>query len=427
MIFLGNLIYIAIGILFQIEITKTFFFGGEHTTTFINDKLYIIGNDAASKRELILYLDVSVSFDTNELKWNDLTNIIKNNIVPPNLDSASIKGGENNNTLFLIGGVSELNTTAPGFTSMAPVYAFDTQSNSWSIPQLVGIPPTEITGISNIVPTVDYNGLVYLFGGLTFFDATVVNDLFILNTINFSLKKASSINAPSARIDYGVVFLPNKKIIYMGGTDGFQTKFAPETVYLYDTINDIWTTKTTYGLIPGNRDSFTTVLGLDGQRVILFGGNAVESDNSIHVLDINNFFWYVPKVSGKIPSSRFNHKAVIIDKYMVVTFGNGYTQANESDILLLDISNNDEYVWTTSFDLNNKNDTTFSTPSASTPSVSNPSGSRSLPQSAIIGIVIGSILVLIILTALTIYLFKLRKFKLGERTKDIPHAIEVVH
>ena len=57
--------------------------------------------------------------------------------------------------------------------------------------------------------------------------------------------------------------------------------------------------------------------------MIIFGGplNEVNSATSLYVLDLNNFNWYIPKVSGKIPSSRSFHKTVLIGKYMVVSFG----------------------------------------------------------------------------------------------------------
>ena len=102
----------------------------EHTAIFINDKLYILGGtippaDVISPSETFLYLDFSIPFNTNKLKWIDLSS---NNIVPPNHSAASIKGGANNNTLFLYGGEG-----LDGYT-MALVYAFDTQSNSWRVP-----------------------------------------------------------------------------------------------------------------------------------------------------------------------------------------------------------------------------------------------------------------------------------------------------
>jgi hypothetical protein len=67
--------------------------------------------------------------------------------------------------------------------------------------------------------------------------------------------------------------------------------------------------------------------GLDGQRIIMFGGTAtlnsdpLAPEDSLYVLNIVNFEWSIPKTSGQIPNSRMFHKANIIDKYMVITFG----------------------------------------------------------------------------------------------------------
>jgi len=65
---------------------------------------------------------------------------------------------------------------------------------------------------------------------------------------------------------------------------------------------------------------------LDGQRVILFGGFENEQENmtpetSLYVLDVNNFNWYIPKITGLIPSGRHFHETVLIRKYMVLSFG----------------------------------------------------------------------------------------------------------
>jgi len=64
-------------------------------------------------------------------------------------------------------------------------------------------------------------------------------------------------------------------------------------------------------------------IGLDGQRVIIYGGTYVNNTEALYVLNINNWEWYIPKISGNnfptvIP---YSHKANIIGKYMVVTFG----------------------------------------------------------------------------------------------------------
>src|SRR5438045_3134787 len=98
--------YIIFGILLQllIEVKSQIIFKPDlrygHTSTFINDKLYILGGSIPpitdkSPKETFLYLDVSVPFNTNELKWHDLSS---NNIVPPHLYATAIKGGENSAT-----------------------------------------------------------------------------------------------------------------------------------------------------------------------------------------------------------------------------------------------------------------------------------------------------------------------------------------
>ena len=49
----------------------------------------------------------------------------------------------------------------------------------------------------------------------------------------------------------------------------------------------------------------------------------LSSADSLYVLDLNNFNWYIPKITGKIPSTRAHQKIVLIGKYMVITFGKG--------------------------------------------------------------------------------------------------------
>ena len=64
---------------------------------------------------------------------------------------------------------------------------------------------------------------------------------------------------------------------------------------------------------------------MDGQRIIIFGGYLSGIDmslnDSLHVLNLTNFEWYIPKISGQIPNSRGWPKANVIGKYMVISFG----------------------------------------------------------------------------------------------------------
>ncbi|UZO07374.1 uncharacterized protein OCT59_027659 [Rhizophagus irregularis] len=207
-----------------------------HTATFIDNKLYIMSgwstNLFKSVKEFF-YLDVSVPFNTQELSWQDLSNI---NMVPPHGFATSAKGGVNNDTLFLYGGETLTNQ------AMELVYTFDPHHIIWN--------PQKITGISTIrksriTGVMGYNGKFYLWGGITY--ETILNDMLILDTISLNWEKGSLVNAPTPRIFYGATLLPNNKIIY---------------------------------------------IGLDGQRVIIYGGafnNPGYLDTALYVLDLTNY------------------------------------------------------------------------------------------------------------------------------------------
>ncbi|RGB41038.1 hypothetical protein C1646_810931 [Rhizophagus diaphanus] len=325
-----------------------------HTATLIDNKFYILDGYDLYGNQIVknfFYLDVSVSFNTQKLLWRDLSN---SNTIPPHYFATSVKGGANNNTLFLYGGFTSDQT-------MASVYRFNPQSIVWDIPKIVGnntIRKYELTGIIN------YDGKFYLWSGTTNGD-DFVNEMLILDTKNLIWRIGSLVNAPIPRTNYGATLLPNNKILYMGGinkkimidlktlniSQGIALTLSE--VYLYDTINDNWNTEKTSGKIPSNRAGFSTILGLDGQRIIIYGG-AFDTSNSdttaLYVLDLTNYNWYIPKTTGDIPKPRVFHKANVIGKYMVISFGVGYNRTVESELLLLDISNNEEYIWTTNFD-----------------------------------------------------------------------------
>jgi len=172
-----------------------------HTATHINNKLYIIGGLEQGKE--FLYLDMSFSFDTqNKLSWHNLT---RNNIVPNHYDATSIKGGGNNHTLFLFGGLSF------NGRKMALVYTYDTLTDSWSISNITEgniIRKFSLKGIAG------YNGNMYFFGGSL--RNKTVNDMLILDTTHLNWEFGSQVNAPTPRVWYGATLLPSQHIIYLG-------------------------------------------------------------------------------------------------------------------------------------------------------------------------------------------------------------------
>ena len=90
------------------------------------------------------------------------------------------------------------------------------------------------------------------------------------------------------------------------------------------------------------------LIGLDGQRIIIFGGligtadSAISSTDALYVLNLINFEWSIPKISGQNPKSiysRYGHKANVIGKYMVISFGkyNKYDLNDFINIILIKI------------------------------------------------------------------------------------------
>ncbi|RGB39872.1 hypothetical protein C1646_754004 [Rhizophagus diaphanus] len=289
-----------------------------HTATFIDNKLYILGYEDSDGKNFF-YIDFSVSFNTQNLIVKDLSNI---NIVPENTLATSVKGGANNNTLFLYGGFNF------SLTSVPLVYTFDAQTNLWNIPKIIGdhtssLRKYHLTGI------VDNKGKMYLWGGygLTF---TYNSDMLILDTVNLVWDTGSF--APIKCFRYTAILLPDNKIIYMNLEGLLRDNELPsDQVYIYDN----WNMKLTTGTIPSYRGIFTAVLGI--QRVIIYGGpsDAEPIDSSLYELKLINFEWRIPKTSGQTPASRISHSANVIDKYMVISFGYGYDRSIENDIYCL--------------------------------------------------------------------------------------------
>ena len=77
------------------------------------------------------------------------------------------------------------------------------------------------------------------------------------------------------------------------------------------------------------------------------------------------------------------------NKNIIILLGLGYNQSIESDILLLDISNNDEYIWTYTFDLSAPTPSPPPTPPPPSPTESSVTNNKSVMIGAIIGSFLG--------------------------------------
>jgi len=45
------------------------------------------------------------------------------------------------------------------------------------------------------------------------------------------------------------------------------------------------------------------------------------SGTLLYELDLTNYVWHIPNSSGQIPNRQIGHRANVIGKYMVISFG----------------------------------------------------------------------------------------------------------
>ncbi|CAB4408637.1 unnamed protein product [Rhizophagus irregularis] len=424
-----------------------------HSSILVDKKLYIFSGFKdfvpnvtiestynLNPNDRFFYLDVSKPFDTSTLPWTAIPDNDKN--LPLNFFTSIISGGvtasyggANNDTIYFIN--NEKDKTLP------PVLTFNTKDNSWNSYSQQIISGERPIGRNQMRPITDYSGKIFLLAGFSFTTLQGVTrnqgGMIIFDTTNLScVLKDTAIS----RVEYSATLLPNGIIVYMGGkepagkpaTDGFRV------VYLYNTNDNTWKPQPTFGdSIPNGDNGISSVLGLDGFRIIVFGGDDIDN-KMLYVLDTTNFNWYEPNVSGKGPTiKRFDHTANVIGRYMVIAFGSGpglnfnYRKNGESDVLLLDIGNSSNYIWTNNFDPNAVIPPQSSSSSDSTQSDNNSNNNNNNKNTGIIvGVVVG-VLGIIIITSLSIFFFIKRRKNLlhekatsdGENVMPIPSDLEL--
>ncbi|CAG8563054.1 44023_t:CDS:2, partial [Gigaspora margarita] len=149
---------------------------------------------------------------------------------------------------------------------------------------------------------------------------------------------------------------PNKNIIFLFGGGVENPSSDIPLVYTFDTLKNVWDTPTikgikpprreyiksvtddtdngksvlnawtTVGTIPEVRAHHTSVLGLNNDRIIIYGGFSANKKipivHDLSVLDIRNkpYEWFIPNISGIIPPTPSRHTANIVGRYMIVTY-----------------------------------------------------------------------------------------------------------
>ncbi|RHZ84379.1 hypothetical protein Glove_82g96 [Diversispora epigaea] len=371
-----------------------------HTSAIIGEKLYICGGDiegySVSNISDFFYLDVSSNktknylFNIDTLLWNELSNL---NIAYTSWGTA-VAGGINNTSFILFGG-----HMSPDNNSL--VLSFNTITNTWSRPNITGNQPIRRRTTQAVIN----NSTMYIFGGSTdpFTDYPSLeffNDMIILDTILWTWKSGSIVNAPSPRQGFSATMLPGGIIAYIGGTNENLTMVSMSEINLYDTTSDVWTLTNSTGNIPDPRTGHTALLSSNQQLIIVYGGIMTNNSNGsnisaepqLTVLSITNFTWIDLVVFGVdcVPEGLTYHTANMVENYMFVAFGNITNQGASDGIYILDTSN---YTWINS----------------SHSSLPSPTPDSTLPYNLIVSNVVGGLALLGIISTISGILFKRKK------------------
>ncbi|PKY25902.1 hypothetical protein RhiirB3_441028 [Rhizophagus irregularis] len=382
-----------------------------HSSIYVGKKLYIFGGFRDNP------LTDTIENNEKTLFLNLFSSVLSGGV-------AASYGGEKNDTIYFI---NNENTTSPS------VLTFNTSDNSWL--KYSSISVERPIGRNQMRPITDYNGKIYLLAGFPF---TTIQDvtrnqggMFIFDTIELSCVLKDAIDG-MLRVEYSATLLPNGIIVYMGGKDPKGPDGKPvadgfRIVYLYNTIDNTWKPQPTFGdSTPNGDNGISSVLGLDGFRIIVFGGHNIDN-KMLYVLDTTTFNWYEPNVSGKGPTlKRRDHTANVIGRYMVIAFGSDpnlkfdYKQNGENDVLLLDIGNSSNYNWVNHFDPN------AVVPPQSPPQSSPTQYNNKNDTGIIVGVVVGVLGIICIISLCIFFFIKRRKNLLHEKALSIPSNSENV-
>jgi hypothetical protein len=187
------------------------------SSALIGDNIYYMGGLVPLPEPIIsdfFYLNIPTLTSTNSetLPWTELTGL-------DNLFTSwgtAVAGGANKDLFVLFGG----QMTPVDNSSLVIVY--DTKSNTWSKPTITVLDVEPIRRKQSQA-VVDSAGKMYIFGGSTgpetnSPDSIFLNDMAILDTVNWSWSSGTLDGAPEARHDFSATILSNGVIFYIGGS-----------------------------------------------------------------------------------------------------------------------------------------------------------------------------------------------------------------
>ncbi|KAG9297068.1 hypothetical protein G9A89_004934 [Geosiphon pyriformis] len=205
---------------------------------------------------------------------------------------------------------------------------------------------------TEIDTVIDEKGKIYFWGGIRN-NVYMNKKMYIYDTNSTSWTQITPLNCPLPRFSYTATLLPDGRIIYIGGSSGsYPDPEADLSAILIFNINgkpeDPWSYESAKSVVAlGSRRGHTAILAADEYNIIIYGGhdNFTRPAYPLMVLDTKTFTWSVPIVES-LPNNLSvlsYHTATRYQNLMIIAFGahnlTDQVYNPSKEIRIFDISN----------------------------------------------------------------------------------------
>ncbi|RKP08705.1 hypothetical protein THASP1DRAFT_29492 [Thamnocephalis sphaerospora] len=311
-----------------------------HSATVLGNLLYVTGGRVGEGGSAAVYakgdnfaltLDLTKAFDVNTPPWTPVKASEK--MPSPRVNHAAAADRKNNRVL-VYGGYLESDS------QVNDIWSLGADDQSWKNVATKGTRPDQRY---NMDTTVQSN-LFYSLGGIADKDAAGAsakekntNNLFSLNMDDMTWTNLTNAPIPGGLYMHTFTYVRARNmLVSIGGSNN--GKLLPmNLIYTYDISTDSWSSFTADGPAPKERLQHTAV-ALD-DKIIVYGGcdkNFTQLYNDVAILDLENKRWMEPPQLKNAPPGRYDHAAVMVGNYMLITFGYLDTKKGDSKLYVLD-------------------------------------------------------------------------------------------
>lgn len=300
-----------------------------HRAVVLDGYLYILGGfDGSRKNDMFrLYLNqlspeddiesnpllTTNQSEEHELCWKEIECVGKNYSARTGHCSINISG-----ILYVFGGTDET-------TRRNDLHSFDTNTNVWKNIECQGDIPTARSGAK----CVEYEDCIYIFGGYTRKDGIYYDDVHKLQTGSFIWTKLLVRgDIPKPRTDHTAVIYFSQMIIFAG----YDGKIRYNDLRAFNLETKEWTLLPNDGNIPPARFGHTSVVY--EHNIFVFGGwDGHNTLDDLYQYSLTSKTWVeVRLTSGIKPSPRYRHSCVVFEDSLFIFGGVNKTQTRYNDL-----------------------------------------------------------------------------------------------